>query len=418
MGCKCLKNIFSIKNAQHGYGKDITILGLKFNIDTSKIYKPIIKKTKIINNKIIFSNFSNKSYGCNPKYIAEEIIRQKLPYELVWVVKNPKKERKNFPKEIKLIKSGTLSEIKEHASAKVWISNTRKNSLITKGLYKKNGQIYIQTWHGSLGIKKAERAAENLSEQYIRIAKQDSQMTDFYISNSLFEDEAFSKNFWYNGEILKLGHARNDIFFISNKERDKILNKIYSLYSINPNNKLILYVPTFRDKDNKYNIDLNKIISELNNDNNSNHTVLTRLHPNIAKKSKNTFKYSKNIIDVTNYADIQELLLVTDILITDYSSCIFDYMLSEKPAFIFAPDLDDYNTERGFLYPLNSTPFLISKTTDELIKNIKTFDYENYKIKVDEFLKEKGCIDDGYSSRRFVEFIKNTMSEDKWKTTE
>ena len=185
------------------------------------------------------------------------------------------------------------------------------------------------------------------------------------------------------------------------------------MYSINPNNKLILYVPTFRDKDNKYDIDLNKIISELNNDNNSNHTVLTRLHPNIAKKSKNTFKYSKNIIDVTNYADIQELLLVTDILITDYSSCIFDYMLSKKPAFIFAPDLDDYNTERGFLYPLNSTPFLISKTTDELIKNIKTFDYENYKIKVDEFLKEKGCIDDGYSSRRFVEFIKNTMSEDK-----
>ena len=408
-----LKNIFSIKNTQQGYGKDITVLGLKFNLDTSNFYRSIIKKTKIIDNKILFTNFSDKSYGCNPKYIAEEILRQKLPYELVWLVKNPKKERKNFPKEIKLIKSNSIQAIKEHASAKVWISNTRKNSLITKGLIKKDGQIYIQTWHGSLGIKKAERVAENLPSQYKFMSKKDSEMTDFYISNSLFEDEAFSLNFWYEGEIVKLGHARNDIFFCNETKKSYINNKIRTLYNIPSDYKILLYVPTFRDINSGYNLDVNGLIDFLNNNYKENYVVLTRVHPNIIKKSKKIFSYSKHIVNASYYPDIQELLLISDILITDYSSCIFDYMLSKKPAFIYAPDVKSYDKERGFLYPLETTPFPIATNNDELMKNIKDFNKKEYVNKVDAFLIEKGCIDDGYSSERIVNFIKRVLEGNK-----
>ena len=96
---------------------------------------------------------------------------------------------------------------------------------------------------------------------------------------------------------------------------------------------------------------------------------------------------------------------------TDYSSCIFDFMLSRKPAFIFATDIENYNTERGFYYPLESTPFPVATDNIELIENIRNFDYEKYKQEVEIFLQEKGCMEDGHASERVVDLIERIIKE-------
>ena len=85
-------------------------------------------------------------------------------------------------------------------------------------------------------------------------------------------------------------------------------------------------------------------------------------------------------------------------------------MMSRNPAFIFATDIEKFNTDRGFYYPLESTPFPIASDNETLIKNIETFDYENYKVKTEEFIKGKGCTEDGHASERTADLIEEIMS--------
>ena len=107
---------------------------------------------------------------------------------------------------------------------------------------------------------------------------------------------------------------------------------------------------------------------------------------------------------------MQELLAVADAGITDYSSWAFDYVLTGRPLFIYATDLDQYDQVRGFYYPLEETPFPIAKSKEELDTNIRSFDDESYQIKVDEFLKGKECMDDGHASERIVDLIKEVTN--------
>ena len=115
------------------------------------------------------------------------------------------------------------------------------------------------------------------------------------------------------------------------------------------------------------------------------------------------------MIDATGYGDIQELMLVTDVGLTDYSSWIFDYILLRRPGFILAEDAETFEKNRSFYYPLESTPFPIAKTSGELAENITAFDETKYAADVDQFLKDRGCIEDGHASERIVEKIKELM---------
>ena len=105
------------------------------------------------------------------------------------------------------------------------------------------------------------------------------------------------------------------------------------------------------------------------------------------------------------YPDIQELLCAADIMVTDYSSCIFDFMLSRKPAFFYAEDIEKYNQERGFYFPMSETPFPIAQNTDELVKNLLEFNENKYLEEIDAFLKGKGAFEDGNASKRAADFI-------------
>ncbi|MBR1460044.1 CDP-glycerol glycerophosphotransferase family protein [bacterium] len=404
--------IFSITNS--GTDKLIMFLGIPIRIDMSKYYKKFCRELEVDNNKIVIENFNGGSYGCNPKYITEEIIRRNLPYDIVWLVRNVKKETNKgiFPANVRLVGYGTKIGLKELASAKLWIDNQRKNYFIKKGLVKKEGQYFIQTWHGSLGIKKLDADVKAFTNEYkqdwVERAKFDSSMWDYLLTNSEFENNIFKKALWFNNEIKQYGHPRNDIFF---KDSSKIQKKVREFYEIPSSKKILLYVPSFRDDEDIecYKLDYDRILQEFEKKFGSEWVCITRLHPRAKKFDKYLIPEQENVIDGTFYPDIQELLVSSDAAITDYSSCIFDFMLSRKPGFIFATDLDEYNTERGFYYPLEETPFPVAQTNDELINNIKMFDKVEYQQKVEQFLKDKGCTEDGHASERVVDLIEELM---------
>lgn len=411
-----LEKIFSITN--NGIFKVITILGFSIKIDQTQKYKKICKALSINKNKIVFENFKGNSYGCNPKYITEEIIKRKLPYELVWIVKSvtQEKEMGNFPPEVRLVSRGGVEALKELSSAKLWIDNQRKIYYLRRGLEKRNSQYYIQTWHGSLGIKKIglDSPLSNVENEWIPFGKQDAEMIDYIISNSDFETNVFKTNFFGQGNIKPWGHARNDIFFKNTEEIDSIKSKIRKFYNISENKKIMLYIPSFRDNFNLecFNIDTQMLKIALNNRFGGDWVIAIRMHPHLKKYSTELFKFSETVIDTSFYPDIQELLVSSDGAITDYSSCIFDFMLSKKPAFVFATDIKDYNTDRGFYYPLESTPFPVATNNEKLEQNILNFDNEKYQKEVALFLKDKSCIEDGHASERIVDLIEKIMKDE------
>ena len=411
-----LERIFSITNS--GTNKLVMLFGIPIKIDRTKFYRNLCLKSQIDNNKIVIDNFEGNSYGCNPKYIVEEIIKRKLPYELVWLVKSVSSEFEKgaFPEQVRLVPIYKKDAFVELATAKLWIDNQRKYYFIKRGLIKKNNQRYIQTWHGSLGIKKLDADVTAFNDEdnqnWVTGSKYESSIMDYYISNSSFESNVVTKALWFNNCIKEYGHPRNDIFFKSEKEQQEIKDKVFQALQIDKNKKVLLYVPSFRDdkKLSCYGLDTSAVANVLKEKFGGDWVIAIRLHPRVKKYSSKLFSFNDKVVDATYYPDIQELLLASDIAITDYSSCIFDFMLSRKPGFIFATDIEQFNTDRGFYYPLESTPFPIATNNYELIKNIENFNYEEYKQKVEEFLKDKGCMEDGHASERVVDLIEKIMS--------
>lgn len=370
------------------------------------------------NNKILFMTFQG-DYTCNPKYVTEEILRRKLPYEIVWAKGDgtnsdkSKNKKRYFPEGIKTVEKNSLEFFQEMASAKVIVINSFLFK--THAMKLKKDQILIQTWHGSLGIKRIGKEDKKEDLLWINGMEKTSEMTKYCISNSSFETNVYRETFWKDTEILELGHARNDIFFSvgdNEKIRKELKEKIFEQYGLEADTKIILYAPTFRNSHtfSCYDIDVEGLLEEVTKKWGGKWAIMLRYHPSVKADSgkKNRLK-GENIVNVTAYPDMQDLIAIADIGITDYSSWIYDYMLLRKPGFIFATDIEDYDTERGFYYPLSSTPFPVATNNEELLENVQNFDEVKYLQELEKFLEGKGCIDDGHASERIVDLIVSNM---------
>lgn len=363
----------------------------------------IFRIFKVQSNKIVFANFGGKGYGDNPKYIADEIIRQRLNYEMVWLIKDNK--TKGFPKEIRTVKIGTIKACFELATAKMWIDNVRKSASVRK----RKQQYYIQTWHGGNPIKKVEKDAESLlSADYVLAAKNDSKMANLFISNSIFTTERYRSSFWYNGKILECGSPRNDI--LMNSYNSHIKKRIKEELGIAFGTKILLYTPTFRADGNVevYLQEYDNVLNALENKFGGKWISLVRLHPNISSKSRFS-RLSQKTIDLSRYDDIQELMVVSDIMITDFSSTMFDFALTFKPVFQYVRDIAEYKRERDFVIDIFSLPFPIAQSDEELICNIEDFKEDQYVSSLSNWFASVGNCEYGTASYQVVERIKNTM---------
>lgn len=352
-------------------------------------------------NKIICNNFLAKGYGDNPKYIVEELLKNNSRYDIVWLCE----EKYNFtlPKNVRCV-NNTIKYLYEFATAKIWISNVR----LPKYLKKRKKQFYIQTWHGGIALKRIEKdAIESLSSKYIKMAKEDSKKADIMISNSQFLTNLYNSSFWYEGPILEKGLPRNDILINNNFSTKKYIEKKYNLKGY----KVLLYAPTFRKTDSReaYNLPAEELIKFLEKKTKSKWKILVKFHPNV--KSTEYIEFNKSIIDCSDFNDLNELFSVTDILITDYSSCMFDFMILNKPVFLYATDIEAYKKDRNFYFPLESTPFTISKTHEELINNMDMYlNKDFYKI-YKKFYEKHGINETGFASNEVCKVIDRVINK-------
>lgn len=384
------------------------IFHLKYIIMVALFY--LMRIFPIKRNKIVFCSFSGKGFGDNCKYIALELLKQSQKYDLVWLTANGQDE--SVPSQIRTVKYLSLRSVYEQATAKVWIDNRRKPGYVRK----RRNQYYIQTWHGMSALKKVEKDALNaMPATYTKAAMADSQMADLFLAPSRWDARLYRDSFWYNGEILKSGIPRMDILFKYSREKvDEIRNSL----GIPNSTHIVLYVPTFR-KDQSiddlkcYMLDWAALLSALSQRFGGEWKGIIRLHPNISKYA-NDLEIPESVINATNYPDIQELMLVSDCAISDYSSSLIEFSATGKPGFIFAVDRKEYDLDRGSYFKLDELPFPIAESMGQLGQNICDYDEEEYRKLHSIFYNQViGIYKGGSASLEIAEKIERICTEGK-----
>lgn len=359
------------------------------------------KGGKIVQNKLFVMTYDN-DYTCNPRYVAEEIRRQRLPIQIVWVCpRQADVETMRFPEGVRAVRRGSAAMFEEQASAKVWLDNALNCAWYK--MPKQAEQVYINTWHGSMGIKRLTG-----SPYWMKRAKECGELTDYCIANSTFEEQVYRESFWPNTPVLRYGHPRNDILF--HPEQQQVLReKVAAALGLDVSQKWLLYAPTFRDEGETdcYNIDYAALRRALSERFGGDWVILVRKHfKNRGEEEASTEPWLKS---ASGYPDMQELLATADAGITDYSSWAYDYVLTRRPLFLYAPDVERYDQYRGFYYPLTETPFAIAKDNAGLDAAVCNFDDTAYQAAIDRFLAARGCYERGDAAVRMVALIKEIM---------
>ena len=359
--------------------------------------------------KIVFSTYEGDGgFCCNPRYIA-----QHPDLKLVWLTKDT---TRIFPDYI-IVRPYSYWSILYHLStAHIWIDNYRK----PLGTLKRKKQFYLQTWHASFGFKAVGLYRGPAVPEIARIVSEwDSGLIDYCLSNSEYCDHVYPKKLLYSGPTLRIGSPRNDCLINSKIELHKELREHLGL---DQSTQLVLFAPTFRggNQSGKKNViaevpqvDFGRLLDTLTKKNEGTWKILLRLHPQLAAKYEEMPLLNKkeNMIDVSQEADISEIMGGCDAVITDYSSCAFDAAFAGIPVFLFADDMQEYENNRGqLMWRKDELPFTLSENNDELFSDIMAFNYEEYILRVRSFMKKYNVVEDGHASEKAtLEVMKNIL---------
>ena len=393
------------------------ILRKTINILKKIEYKVTTLGIKVDNKTIIFCSFGGKSYSCSPKAIYEFMISEKKykDYKFIWAFKEIKKyEELEQNINTHLVKINSKEYRKYLAKSKYWIFNYK----IPDYLYPKRNQIFVQCWHGTplkrlgcdlIHFDNVLNTMKGMKKRY-RI---EASKFNYLISPSKFASEKFIsawnlKEIGKENIIIEEGYPRNDFLFNYTQEH---VNKIKKQLGIeNDNRKIILYAPTYRSDQHEagvgytYKEEIN--FEEFRNKFSKDYIVLFRPHYFIA----NIFdfeKYKGFVYDVSKIDDINELYIITDILITDYSSVFFDFANLKRPMLFYMYDLEHYRDKsNGFYIDLQELPGKITKTQEELEKELERInDNFIYDDRYKKFNDKYNYLDDGKASKRVVEEV-------------
>ena len=370
------------------------------------LYRKFFLKTSLKDNWVFCESFFGKSYSDSPKYVYE-YLQKNYPskYRFIWVIEN--KSTKIPYRHIK-VKRFSIRYCYYLARCKYYVFNSRQPVWIKK----RQGNVFLQTWHGT-PLKRLVFDLEDINSATPRYKKQtyrQSRSWDYLIAANQYSSDIFKRCFIYNKTMLETGYPRNDIMHWDNK--DEIAKEIREKLGIPKNKKTVLYAPTWRDDEyytkGQYKftlkLDLKLMKEQLGND----YVILLRTHYFIADSIDVTgledFAYN-----LSKYDDISELYLISDYLITDYSSVFFDYANLKRPMLFYTYDLEKYrDVLRGFYIDIEEElPGPLLFITEEIIDAIKNMDEltDKYKEKYDLFYDKFCAWEDGQASDKVAKAV-------------
>lgn len=364
---------------------------------------------------ILFESSNGRNYTGNPRYIYEEIMNQGLDkeYKCVWSCMHP--EDLNIPGNPIKVKRSFFKFLYYTLRSGTWIIDSRHLYYLRKNEDTK----YIQTWHGTplkklaLDMDYIDMSGNQNIEKYHESFRKNTKVWDYLISQNDFSSEIFQRAFDFKGELLEIGYPRNDILINKNNSED--INEIKTRLGIPLDKKIILYAPTWRDNEYYHKgqykfateMDFDKMYDELKED----YILIVKFHY-LVKENIDWSKYEGFVVECDADWDIQELYLISDMMITDYSSVMFDYSILKRPLIYYTYDLENYkNNLRDFYFDMfEEVPGPICRTNDEMIDFIKNYTPESYEEefgeKYEKFSKKFNSFDDGKASKNVIDLIK------------
>lgn len=372
------------------------------------LYRRLFIRMRIKKNRVVFESFLGKGYSDSPKYIFE-YLNQNMPgkYQCIWILN----KKHDLPYPAKCIRRYSFRYFYYIATAKYFVFNSRQS----RDHRKREGSVLLETWHGT-PLKKLVfdmdevTASAPLSK---RDAYQQARDWDYLIAPNRFCSQIFRRCFQYEGRLLETGYPRNDILHLGEGERQRKEREVRERLGIPGDKKVILYAPTWRDDEfyaqGKHSFTLKLELEKLQAGLGTGYVLLLRTHYYVASHLELSGGYRDFVYNVSDYDDIAELYLISDILITDYSSVFFDYANLRRPMLFFTYDLEKYrDILRGFYIDLEEElpgPMLFS--TDEIIDAIRDLPQisAEYREKYRLFCEKYCGWEDGKASQRVVEAV-------------
>lgn len=376
------------------------------------IYNKGWTKLQPENDIIIFESMLGRNYSCNPKAIYEEMVNQGLDqkYQIYWVLTDLTKE---IPGRHIKVKRNSFEHLKLLCKAKVWVFNTRQPNYVIKN----PETSYIMTWHGTplkklaLDMDDVQMANNKGIENYKANFWNNSRRWDYLIAQNEFSSKIFQRCFDFHKNMLNIGYPRNDTLINNNNQA--YIDAVKEKYGIPKDKKVVLYAPTWRDDQaiskGKYIFNPHLNFDTLKNQLSKEYVFIVKYHYLIASKISYT-RFEGFIYDIN--ADIQDLYLISDFLMTDYSSVMFDYSVLKRPMIFYTYDLEQYFNNRGFYFDfLEEAPGPFLCNTEELVNYLKNPQVEKYQEKLDAWHKKYNSWDDGKASEKVVEIIKDIVDK-------
>ena len=349
-------------------------------------------------NRVLFESFSGDGYNCNPKYISQQLLEKyKDQIEVIWALKDEKK----CPDGAVFCKWRSFNHVIKRVTSRVYVCNYLQAIEIPK----RKTQTEIQTWHGGGCYKKVGSEEKVRGSAYAIRRQMHVGETDYFITSSKYwEDEVMRKQFGYTGNALEIGMPRNDC--LKGEPDLKRVQEIRRKAGIEPDSFAVLYAPTWREGLDKYDpIDYMAIREAFEKRFGKKTQMLFRAHV-YGKES------AEDVLDLTIYPDMQELLYACDALITDYSSSMWDYSITEKPCFLYVPDLQRYIDQRGFDMDINQWGFPVCETNQDLYERITDFSVEDHATKMRRHQEMLGSFENGDATDKVVELIASLCGQE------
>ena len=355
--------------------------------------------------RVNFIAFSGRQYSDSPRRISELLLREHPEIQQVWAFNEPEKFRFLEEKGIKVVKYKSLEYLYYVMTSRVYVDNAEFWSILKF----RPGQMVLETWHGGGAYKRVggHRIDVNEREQQHAVEKM-NKITLFLSSSKAFTDFVIRDAYRYRGEVLECGLPRNDDLL---NPDPAVPARVRQALDIPPGAKVLLYAPTFRNSHSLdlYDVDFAALKSSLEERFGGEWVIVLRMHYYLAHKAMaSSAPYLRN---ATDYPDMQELLQCADVLLTDYSSCMWDFSLMARPCFLYARDIAEYRGERDFYTPIDSWPFPLAADNAALAKVIAEFDEKRYRAGVARHHADLGSTESGTAAKQCVERIVGFMKK-------
>ena len=365
-------------------------------------YMRLMQRLRGVNpRKVVFSSFEGRQYSDNPRYISEKLHELCPDCEIVWLFHKSCIDSVQAPDYVKKrVRSGRKGLL-EQATARFWVDNFRHKEAVWLDEGK---QFYIQTWHGDRGFKRVGDDNEKMPHEVRRIESRCAMM----IAGSEFGRNTYRTAFDFQGEVLMDGCPKNDILVRGDPDEAA---RIRLRLGVGPETKLLMYAPTYRDDRARLSqdavLDLSRTLDHLEAATGARWRCLYRAH---YLNTALNVRQDDRLMDVTAWPEMAELLLVTDMLITDYSSCGGDFALLRRPLFLYHADVEDYlRQSRSFYFDVEKSPFLVAHSQEELERLIDATGPEAARENCEALDRFFGTTETGHASEAVCRYIMARM---------